>query len=555
MIGDIRMLAAVTVFFLVGLLPGCHRKPDVRLLCAESIMEEHPDSALMILEHIDVSEFEEEEDAALFGLLLTQARYKNFIEEDNDSVIGKSADYFTHKKNYEYASSSLFLTGIIQMNANRLGEAVVSFSKGLDMAKDNDLNMWEGQCARGLFMLYGRILDSSSQLRYAEIAIDAFSKGNYKDWKEYAVYEMAIAYNNIGQYEKAYSISKGIVDNFKESGDSLLLKESTHLMGLASFNMHNYYQSLTHYAVTFHSNPDMITENDKEIISYSTRMVGADSLSPEMKKLIDWVETKNDYQYPYAILATDGIFEEAYKSLETYKEKQDSVLNIILKSDVSELSNQYEENRKLLDESKNRNERFAILALFIITLMIVVIAVLLLRVKLSNREVRIAKLMSNVESLKNDLQEQINRNSSKQDSDRPSGKPYLQLLSETYSEANDLCDKYYQCAGLKVNNDISLEEINKTIKNFTDTEYLSKIEEYVNEMSEGLYRSFEKEMHSLREDNRRIFLYYLLGFSPRSISVLMDLRLDAVYNKKSRIKAAVIRSNASRKDEYLKILK
>lgn len=448
-----------------------------------------------------------------------------------------------------------FLMGIIQMNENKLGESVVSFSKGLDMAKENKVYMWEGQCARGLFMLYGRLLDSSSQLRYAEIAFDAFSKGNYTDWKEYALYDIAISYNNSGQYEKAYSISKGLVNNFEEGGDSLLLEESTHLMGLTSFNLDNYYESLKNYAITFGLNRDIITENDKENISYSIRMVGVDSISYEIKRLIDWIGTTNDFQYPFAILANDGRFEEAYKNLEIYKERQDSVLNVILRSNVSELSNQYEENKKLLEESQNRNEKFAILTLLIITIMIVVIIVLILRVKLSDRELKIVNLMSNVESLKKDLQEQINRNVRKQDSDRPSGKPYLQLLSETYSEANDLCDKYYQCAGLKVHNDISLEEINKTIKNFTDAEYLSKIEEYVDEMSEGLYTSFKKEMHSLREDNRRIFLYYLLGFSPRSISVLMDLRLDAVYNKKSRIKAAVSRSNASRKDEYLKILK
>lgn len=553
--GDARLIIIVIFISVMGLLSGCHHTPDERLLHAESIMEEHPDSALMILEDIDVSNLITEEDAALYGLLLTQARYKNFIDEVNDSIIRKSAYYFTNNENYEYASRALFLMGMIQMGDNKLGEAFVSLSKGMDMAKEHMFYMWEGQCARGLFMLYGHLLDSSSQLRYAEIAYDAFSKANYKDWKEYALYDMAISYNNNGKYEKAYSVTQDLMDGFEESGDSLLLEESTHLMGLITFNLGNHYESLKYYAVAFNLNPNVLTENDKKNIYYSRYVVGPDTISAEIKKLIDEIGSTNDYQYPYAILAKDGKYEEAYKNLELYKEEQDSIIDIVLKNNVSEFSNQYEENQARLEETKKRNERIVISALFIFFLMFVVILFLTLKVKLSNREARIANLMSNVESLKNDLQEQINQKTQERVSNRLSEKPYIQLLSETYSEANDLCDKYYQYAGMKTHNSVSMGEINNTIRNFTDAQYLAEIEKYVDEISTGLYSSFKREMYSMKEDSRRVFLYYLLGFSPRSISVLMNLRLDAVYNKKSRIKSAIVRSNASRKDEYLKILK
>lgn len=552
---DKYLIVTTVILLLAWTLPGCHRTPDARLLHAEAIMEEHPDSALNILEDIDASSLNTEEDVALHGLLLTQARYKNFIDEVNDSIIRKSAYYFTNNENFEYASMAFFLMGMIQMDTNKLGEAVVSFSKGLDMAKEHMIYMWEGQCARGLFMLYGRLLDSSSQLRYAEIAYDAFSKANYKDWKEYALYDMAISYNNNGKYEKAYTLTQDLIDGFEGCGDSLLLEESTHLMGLITFNLNNHYESLNYYAVAFNLNPNVLTENDKENISYSIYIVGTDTISAEIKKLIDEIGSTNDFQYPYAILAKEGKYEDAYRNLELYKAAQDSIIDVVLKNNVSEFSNQYEESQARLKETRKRNERIVISALFIFFLMFVVILFLILKVKLSNREAKIANLMSNVESLKNDLQDQINQKTQERESNRLCEKPYIQLLSETYSEANDLCDKYYQYGGMKTHKSVSMEEINKTIRNFTDAQYLAEIEKYVDEISTGLYSSFKREMYSMKEDSRRVFLYYLLGFSPRSISVLMNLRLDAVYNKKSRIKSAIVRSNASRKDEYLKILK
>ena len=64
------------------------------LLCADSLMEVSPDSALSILESISSPQKLSRADRALYALLLTQARHKNYVPLDDDSLIKAAVDYY-----------------------------------------------------------------------------------------------------------------------------------------------------------------------------------------------------------------------------------------------------------------------------------------------------------------------------------------------------------------------------------------------------------------------------------------------------------------------------
>ncbi len=115
-----------------------------------------------------------------------------------------------------------------------------------------------------------------------------------------------------------------------------------------------------------------------------------------------------------------------------------------------------------------------------------------------------------------------------------------------------MCNDYYQ-GRFKKNGKDGLEvKIKNIVKGFTDRDSLSKIEEYVNETSDSLYSTFKKDFFDITEDNRRLFLYLMLGFSSRTISVIFGQEISAVYNKKSRLKARIAKSDTANKEQYLK---
>lgn len=61
-------------------------------------MAEYPDSALIFLESIPFPQKLSRADRALYALLLTQARYKNYITLDDDSLIKVAVDYYGKRK-------------------------------------------------------------------------------------------------------------------------------------------------------------------------------------------------------------------------------------------------------------------------------------------------------------------------------------------------------------------------------------------------------------------------------------------------------------------------
>lgn len=61
----------------------------------------------------------------------------------------------------------------------------------------------------------------------------------------------------------------------------------------------------------------------------------------------------------------------------------------------------------------------------------------------------------------------------------------------------------------------------------------------------------KKDFPKLKEEDYRLFLYLMFGFSARSISLFMGEKIEVVYNRKSRLKSKIKNSNATLKNEYL----
>ena len=47
----------------------------------------------------------------------------------------------------------------------------------------------------------------------------------------------------------------------------------------------------------------------------------------------------------------------------------------------------------------------------------------------------------------------------------------------------------------------------------------------------------DQEFPQLSKTERLIFMYAVIGLSPRAMSVLLDISIESVYNRKSRLKA------------------
>ena len=107
------LLVSVGSIFMSVSLSSCS-SPSVKnplLLCADSLMETYPDSALSILESITYPQKMPRADRALYALLLTQARHKNYIALEDDSLIKTAVDYYGDKKKSLRAAKAHYYWG------------------------------------------------------------------------------------------------------------------------------------------------------------------------------------------------------------------------------------------------------------------------------------------------------------------------------------------------------------------------------------------------------------------------------------------------------------
>ena len=152
------LLVSVGSIFMSVSLSSCS-SPSVKnplLLCADSLMETYPDSALSILESITYPQKMPRADRALYALLLTQARHKNYIALEDDSLIKTAVDYYGDKKKSLRAAKAHYYWGAIYSEKGYASFAVEEYltairlmpvrSEFLAMIYDNLAECYEEDC-------------------------------------------------------------------------------------------------------------------------------------------------------------------------------------------------------------------------------------------------------------------------------------------------------------------------------------------------------------------------------------------------------------------------
>lgn len=121
------------LIFLIVILMGCNSTPNRSILRqVESYMEEHPDSALFLLNSIAHPEKLSGREQAEYALFYTQSCEKNFILQLNDSLIKIAVDYFESQAGGLKTAQSYFYIYVyikIEMNMQTLCEHLLKHWK------------------------------------------------------------------------------------------------------------------------------------------------------------------------------------------------------------------------------------------------------------------------------------------------------------------------------------------------------------------------------------------------------------------------------------------
>ena len=125
-----HILHIVFLSALIGLV-ACEDKRAVTdvLNRAETLMDEHPDSSLVLLRTLTFDDFRKESNRARYALLHSQALDKNYIDVTSDSLISVAVEFYKDKDDVRGKFLSYYYEGRVHINAENLMKAMLSFSK------------------------------------------------------------------------------------------------------------------------------------------------------------------------------------------------------------------------------------------------------------------------------------------------------------------------------------------------------------------------------------------------------------------------------------------
>ena len=135
------------------------------LLSADSLMEIYPDSALSILESISSPQKLPRADRALYALLLTQARHKNYIALGDDSLIKTAVEFYGDKKKSVRAAKAHYYWGATYGEKGYTSFAVDEYLTAIRLMPVRD---------EFLAMIYDNLADCYEKDDLYDIAIEAY---------------------------------------------------------------------------------------------------------------------------------------------------------------------------------------------------------------------------------------------------------------------------------------------------------------------------------------------------------------------------------------------
>ena len=133
----------LTAMLLASMLVGCNRvsRYDSRLAAADSLLSipKQRAAALDSLERLDPGTLNTQADRAYHSLLLTQARYLNYIVLTSDSDINAALQFYQqHPEDQEKRARAYIYKGVVQEDLGRLDSAMTFFKIADVIAGEND---------------------------------------------------------------------------------------------------------------------------------------------------------------------------------------------------------------------------------------------------------------------------------------------------------------------------------------------------------------------------------------------------------------------------------
>ena len=600
----------INLLFIV-LLIGCSRENQNLLEQIDSIMEENPDSALILLNDIDKFHLKDSE-LPYYALLYTQAQVKTDVNLDSDSLINIAYAEYENETHGTLGIRANFYKGEIFLNQVKYSYAIRHYLKVFEETKRLNNKYWHAKAAERISNIFFYIYNYDEAAKYASEAADYYRRSDKIRNNRFALGQLARIYLHNGNAERAYVLLDSLQTLClnQHPVDSLLLdyiklplidaKKQTNRLLKEEIDQFDFFNNNMSESEIIDAS--ILQSQVYNIIGKS--YYGKKNLE-DVSKFASSIEEKIHILYArYENAKAIGDSQLALSLVDSMLYYQNKVAEDIIQESVTGAQRDFYSEMAVFHSERSQFLKKFLWVVILASLLLLSFIIIIFRLRIKAQR---AKLDINMESLltmkaysdrltkeKESLEKSMLENNNviqrldrryeesiknmealrKTLSDKDDMVDNLKLIlddkeqheleqaaivenlfKEKWTTLDTLCNQYFGLDNSELTAKSVITNIEKEIKKIVSKKGLADIVEATDKYMGGIVTRLRNQCPFLKEDDISFIALLFAGFSVRSVCMFDGITYRNFYVKKSRLIKRIESSDAPDKDLFIEKIK
>lgn len=539
------------IIIAISLLVGCNKsapKAVEALNRAEAVMEEHPDSAFKILSAIDTATLCSDADRALYALLHTQAQDKNYINDTVDIIITRAVDFYRNSDDSYRAMLAHYYKGRIHENANDYGEALYQLIRSYKLAEELQNHLWIGRVSRAISDIYTITFNDQEAIKFAKIAHDAMSKTSNQKYIRETLFDYIRILHNAREYDSAMALYPSLYEIGSKEQDPMVMNSIRFLYAKTLIGLDKPSDAISELQKF-----DRSLDSEHSWISYLLLAYTNNGNLTQAKQIIDSTHNIYDIAYlggMYSYYNQTKDYKKALRALEEQNRIGNKDIDWYMGQNLTGSLTKLIEEEDRTHKAEIKAERTIWIASIVLVISLLVVLALYVIFRYRNRQNQLVARLESMDELTNDYNNICEKLEDLQ----------KKVLQSEYKLADSFFSSIYVEGDDEKTRKKFLATLTKKLIAIGNDETTQKeIESWVDNNADGIITKFHNLPINMKDADRKVFLYSVLGFSTNTMAILIDAPdLMSVYNRRKRLRNKISKLNTQENnvntDEFLKYL-
>ena len=381
-----QILTILTVIITAITIVSCNgaRKSETfRVLeDVDSYIEARPDSALAVLEGIDVEDLGSREEKAKYALLMSMALDKNYVDRTDFEVLQPAIDYYEDHGTATDKLRTFYYQGRIYQNGGDDEMAMECFVRAVEEGDGAEDCMTMARCLFSQGTLYQALYNWERVIETNIAAAAFFQFGGNINSQLRSLSRALIGYSQTKDLEaagKCFNVCEDLLDQ------ASLSNKSFYYAAKLSYYFEHYDSKQLEDVLNEYLNCVPAAHWDWQSIAYAYTILGEFENASDALSNYRGDKNARYYAITSAIHKDRREFQKAIEAYEKYIHLSDSLDLVIFEQDTKFVEERHNLEVQAYKEREAKNNRTIIILICIIVLFVALIAIYLIRKQLQIR--------------------------------------------------------------------------------------------------------------------------------------------------------------------------